>query len=59
GDGLRPVSSGKNTRFSKASFGFSWFKVTKDSIYFQFIDEKGNMLYDYTIKKETKVLAKR
>ncbi|MBC7475700.1 MAG: metallophosphoesterase, partial [Candidatus Sericytochromatia bacterium] len=46
GDGLRPVSSGKNTRFSKASFGFSWFKVTKDSIYFQFIDEKGNMLYD-------------
>jgi tartrate-resistant acid phosphatase type 5 len=51
GAGLRFAVSDKNTLFAKATLGFSWFEIDNDKMYFQIIDTKGNVEYDYTIKK--------
>jgi acid phosphatase len=49
GASLRGVLNNKNN-FSKSSYGFSWFKVTKNEIYFEFLDIDGNI--EYSFKKE-------
>ncbi|MFN8578036.1 MAG: metallophosphoesterase [Candidatus Sericytochromatia bacterium] len=51
GAGLRFALSGDRTLFSRATLGFSWFEIDKDKMYFQILDTKGNVEYDYTIKK--------
>lgn len=51
----RGITAGQNTIFAKSSLGFAWFKVSKENMEFQLIDEKGNLEYKTTIKK--RVLA--
>lgn len=51
GAGLRPVGKSSNTLFAKASYGFSWFEIDDDKMYFQIIDSKGKVEYDYTVRK--------
>lgn len=50
GASLRRVLSDKNN-FSKSNYGFSWFKVTKNQLYFEFLDTKGNIEYSFKKNK--------
>ena len=52
GAGLRKVGTAYNTLFAKSSYGFSWFEIDDDKMYFQFIDAlTGKVEYDYTVRK--------
>jgi hypothetical protein len=48
GSQTRRTTQHLTTLFSKDVSGFAAFSITRDSLYLNFIDYKGNLLYTYT-----------
>lgn len=47
GAGLYEVTPDERTLFSISSFGFGWFQVSEDNLYFEFLDVEGQVEYSY------------
>lgn len=51
GSETRPAGKAAFTKFSKASLGFGAVSVTRNVMRFSFVDEKGEQVYSYDIRK--------
>lgn len=51
GGGRRKVGKGPNTLYASNRFGFAWFEVTPSRLYFELLDDKGEVEYSYQKRK--------
>ncbi len=51
GSAPRIATKGENTVFAKSELGFVWLNITEEEIDIKLVDEKGNVIFDYAIKK--------
>lgn len=49
--GMVPGASGPGTQFYRAGYGFGWFEISPEQIYFEILDENGHIRYRHAITK--------